>query len=647
MSLLQEFSALSIHLSLGLTVLIGLTASQFSGAITIAALPISIISIVLSALCGTSLNTTDTTYKKRKLCDILDFFKIWIEVLELLAASATCARIASATVDYITNEKLREWFLGIESHSLGEPWPDVLGVSVVIVVTGLFMLGLEKSPLFTSLLLLTVLITFVFFISIGCAETIITLTKWSEDFKLCSLQSIVSAAAMCSYGFINTFPKITKHKILKISTMVLVPLFLYTFTIMVFTLMSHYKELYGTATPFLRIFELRDVDWARLVMSICIICIVCLALTEIFPSLYALFETLASKEWQIFLASLQYRNSFTGAPLLTIFAAGSLAAILAFACPLAYLVKILNASTLLKCIVKSLLVLYYYYRPEFRNESYLVSSTSTQYSKLKQSSKGQKGAPPNLKKRVSGIISGWKKNVSPNSINSNKHRTPRAGSTQDDEYLLLNEYCDKSVDVSNDDSSDDNEEKESVLSSDAEDSYTSTDIDVIVQEYKDKIQVATIDNFNENKYPTYVTATTVIIFLMIIAIATISLSQVIVWRLYNLLWPCFTVSVFSTLIILVMPKNAYQSEDGLLPNSVTPLCNIVAIQLHIVLIATLMTDIWPGFIFWLCVGCLLFWRCECCTCDGLLSHNQKTKLNITENIAEYTDNYVDTILIAR
>lgn len=101
--------------------------------------------LFISALCGASINDNETTYKKRRLCDILEFFKIWMEMLELLVASATCARLASATVDYISSEKLRDWFLGLQSHSLGEPWPDVLGVSVIIVVTGLFMLGLEVS----------------------------------------------------------------------------------------------------------------------------------------------------------------------------------------------------------------------------------------------------------------------------------------------------------------------------------------------------------------------------------------------------------------------------------------------------------------------------------------------------------------------
>lgn len=58
-------------------------------------------------------------------------------------AAATCARVASATVDYTSEEKLRVWLFGLESHSLGEPWPDVLGVTIIAVITTLFMLGLE------------------------------------------------------------------------------------------------------------------------------------------------------------------------------------------------------------------------------------------------------------------------------------------------------------------------------------------------------------------------------------------------------------------------------------------------------------------------------------------------------------------------
>lgn len=61
---------------------------------------------------------------------------------------ATCARVASATVDYSTEGRLREWLFGRETHSLGEPWPDVLGVAITIVITGLFIMGLEVKGYF-------------------------------------------------------------------------------------------------------------------------------------------------------------------------------------------------------------------------------------------------------------------------------------------------------------------------------------------------------------------------------------------------------------------------------------------------------------------------------------------------------------------
>jgi hypothetical protein len=48
----------------------------------------------------------------------------------------------------------------------------------------------QRSPLFTALLLLAIFVSFIFFVSIGCAETIINLSKWSEDFKTCSIQSV-------------------------------------------------------------------------------------------------------------------------------------------------------------------------------------------------------------------------------------------------------------------------------------------------------------------------------------------------------------------------------------------------------------------------------------------------------------------------
>lgn len=148
---------------------------------------------------------------------------------------------------------------------------------------------------------------------------------------------------MCSFGFANTFPSALILKRIKLTAFVILPLVCYTVIALVFTLMSHYRwiihwalldlsprsfsfprsrEVAGTAIPLVRVFELRDVGWARPVMAACTICVVCLSLTEIMPSLYSLLVKLAGRDWRVLVSPILYRNSMTGAPVLAIFTAG-------------------------------------------------------------------------------------------------------------------------------------------------------------------------------------------------------------------------------------------------------------------------------------------------------------------------------------
>lgn len=86
----------------------------------------------------------------------------------------------------------------------------------------------------------------------------------------------------------------------------------------------------GTAIPLVKVFEVRDVGWARPIMAVNTICVVCLALTEIIPALYDKIVILANTNWQILIVPLLYKSTLTGAPILAIFTAGKL--IYPFAC---------------------------------------------------------------------------------------------------------------------------------------------------------------------------------------------------------------------------------------------------------------------------------------------------------------------------
>lgn len=66
-------------------------------------------------------------------------------------ATAVLARTISTCLDAMTGGLARIYILGRNSPE-NEPWPDVLGVGVVFVVTGMFMLGLENTKMFTILM---------------------------------------------------------------------------------------------------------------------------------------------------------------------------------------------------------------------------------------------------------------------------------------------------------------------------------------------------------------------------------------------------------------------------------------------------------------------------------------------------------------
>ncbi|KAF5282431.1 hypothetical protein FQA39_LY17546 [Lamprigera yunnana] len=549
----KDYGILSSHWALGSLVLVGLSTSELAGASTIVALPITALTITLGALCEPAARPKDHSIRKRNFKDVVEFLEIWLNILELLAAAATCARVASATMDYMSRGRLRDWLFGFESHSLGEPWPDVLGVTIVVVTTALFMLGLDKSNILSALMYVGLAVSVIFFIVVGSLHTDTIFWNWTEDFTLNNWTCILSTAAICAYAFPNAIVTNQKKLCLKYGCFIVIPLLCYLLIIVVFTLMSHFRELAGTAIPLVRVFEIRDVDWARPIMATSTIFVSCIALTEIIPSFSNCILRLSSKEWRMLVSSLLYRNPMTGAPVLSIFTAGSLTSILAFACPLSYLVRLLNLAPLLKCALRSSRVLYARYRPEFIHEDLSVQHSNIQYSRLKKNKKRSRPSPTHRIKTAFDLMPRIFRNTSFTS-------GPRTstGILDDKECLLMDDYNGHSkngVDSIESDTESDANEVSMGDGNDA-DSSSSTDIDAVVQEYKEKIQVVTtVNNFSETKGPTNSTSKLVLFSLIAIHIST-SLSMVgISAQMPQVLWPSILVTALSSFTILLMPQN--------------------------------------------------------------------------------------------
>ncbi|CAH0546707.1 unnamed protein product [Brassicogethes aeneus] len=647
MGSLQELAHGLVQWTFGTTILTALTASEFSGTEAVIAIIVSGLTSTLTALSGWALST-EQTYNKKKFSSIFYFFIIWFEILTSLAAAATCSRLASATVDYISRGHFRELLFGIESHSLGEPWPDVLGVTIIVVVTILFMMGLEKSSTISLLLFATVISTFVFFISCGSFHTILHFSKWYESFKVHSIKGVLTATAVISYSFINNIPKLDKNQISNLFLITINSVIFYIIIAIFYTFMSNYKELSGTAIPLVKIFEARDVDWARAVMAVLTIGTVCLVLTEILPTTFSSFVKLANREWQIFVSSLQYQSTLTGAPVLAIFAAGSLAAILAFACPLWHLVKLLNAANFVKCIFNSVQLIYNRYKPEINNDQ-LVYHTNVHYKKLNQNP-SKIIRPCCLSDKLKSMFGiSQKKYISKISV-------PKSGTfllknfTGEQESLLLDDYSNVSTTLADDDQSE-NEENNLESGTDGEESTDSTDVDVVVQEYKDKLKVTTITKFNEKLPSTVLTFSIVIVCFIIVIMGSIGLS-LILFKYTFFLWPSFIGILISYLIIIVMPQNpAEKTNESTLLSCVLSTNILVSMTINIILLSTIISDVWQGIIFWLIAGLLLFWRCDCCTCDGLISNKSNSKVHCAhvpeEIIYEYKEMHPDTFYVAR
>jgi hypothetical protein len=82
--------------------------------------------------------------------DVAAFLTMWLGLLSNMTALAACSRSLSATMDYISGGRGQQWIqakIGPLPSILGGCFPDLIALSVTIVPSVLFMLGLEVSKL--------------------------------------------------------------------------------------------------------------------------------------------------------------------------------------------------------------------------------------------------------------------------------------------------------------------------------------------------------------------------------------------------------------------------------------------------------------------------------------------------------------------
>lgn len=108
------------------------------------AIRVSLIFLIIPAICKSALQNIQISYLRatQKFDFFCLFLALWLDILTLLTACGALARTLSTCLDAMTGGMARIYLLGRNSDE-NEPWPDVLGVSVVFLLTVMFMLGLE------------------------------------------------------------------------------------------------------------------------------------------------------------------------------------------------------------------------------------------------------------------------------------------------------------------------------------------------------------------------------------------------------------------------------------------------------------------------------------------------------------------------
>ncbi|XP_002052053.3 solute carrier family 7 member 14 [Drosophila virilis] len=574
----------------------------------------------MAARCKSSLRSLQMPYVRatNKFDFGCLFLATWMDALTAMCACAALARTLSACLDAMTGGLARILILGRNSPA-NEPWPDVLGVAVVFLVTGMFMLGLEHSKAFSFIMTLGMFGLNAILSAVGWWRG--DFLAWSENyFQPNGISSLLLTTALLTYAFPSVFPQ--QHRGGRITALMVVALVCISLLLTAICLSTvlHFKarEDY-VAVPLFNILD--DSGFHKLVpASACMLLLTSsAAFLEIFPELYGIVVRLATSEWRILSKQISYESSDSGNPVLAVFIAGSLCAMLAFACPLQHLSYCLAASHLTAVFLRAFYLLYIPYRPKFMQPS--SSESSLSYSRLstapiaKSSSSSSPATASSSRVKRSLWNIGLPKQRGLKKPKNKQRNKPEV----EKEWLLLGEPTSPCPQR-------EGRDVESTILSDSEpppsdfeypdqfdksDSDTSTDIDAIVDEYRQKVKVTTAGPLERSVRVPTVSSWRVTIF----AIVVIGLGIALCVAGLVLRWApaAFTGSI-GVFIVAIMMGIIPQYTGSVI--NVSPVLCAMCLLLSVVFFSACAVHSWPGVLVWLLGGLILLMRCDkyCCNC---------------------------------
>ncbi|GAB0098874.1 probable cationic amino acid transporter [Sergentomyia squamirostris] len=584
--------------------------NEIGATTTLFAILLAALSATFSAICRNAINKTSNIgyLRSNHKCDfLLLFLTLWMDILALLASCGALARTLSTCLDTMTGGMARMWILGRNS-SPNEPWPDVIGVSVVFLVSGMFMLGLENTKIFSCLMISGVLGI------VGQLGIVTWLrgdeSEWhKESWFPQGVHGVTVAASLCAFAFPAEMPTQARYNHLTGILIILIVTFTNVLTTACLSTLVHFKpENDFLAVPIFKI--LTYVDLAKVIPAIaCLLVLACSgALMELFPEMYSLIVKLTTSEWKILAKQIGYESRDSGSPVLAIFTGGSLCAMLAFACPMENLIYIVAGSHLMAGIFRSIYLLYTPYRPKCVQHQ----ESSLSYTRLQTEPSTSTGTRFPTSASTSRRLWCFRRasSVAANVTKSRQQKKPHDEELER-EWLLLGEP--PSPRCLEPDRNDDAES--SILSDDAEQAAasedSSTDIDAIVDEYRQKVKVSMAGPLDKNQRTPSITSWRVaLIGILVIIGGTVSVIYGVIY-LDVIVFSSGLIGVFlSNLILFCLPRHNLQQGQV---NSFTA---TMALLLSCILLTGTLDSSWAALVFWISAGFIFCIRCDtwCCLC---------------------------------
>lgn len=518
-----------------------------------------------------------------------------MDILALLSACGALARTLSTCLDAMTGGLARIYILGRNSPA-NEPWPDVLGVSIIFLVTGMFMLGLENTNIFTILMIVGVM-------GISCILAVVTWLKGSTDYWTeenifpTGVVGLLTGTAISTFTFPSELPIGGKHKRSKAILVIIVVLLCNGLTAGCISTLSQYNATREfEAVPILSLLSLRDFIKVTPAIA-CLLVLACSgAILELFPEMYTIIVKLSQVEWKILAKQISYENKDSGSPILAIFLGGSLCAMLAFACPLQTLTHILAGSHLLSGILRASYLLFSPFRPKFVNPH---TNSSLSYSRLNS---GNSAPTTSRIKRTFFFLN---KGLSQPAISLSKSKSKLKIKKNDEElereWLLLGEPSSpiaKSPPQEAESSivSDEPQNVDCITKVDSDSDDSSTDIDAIVDEYRQKVKVSTLGPMDTFRVPSTTSWRLALIGIFIIIVGLgLTVTGLVLYDKTSFLTG-ISVVVVTSILMLMLPKYKNNLEGA---SSVT--C-AVSLLFCCVLMSSIIPSSWPALLLWFIAG---------------------------------------------